>query len=193
MNQKPRRPFGVSLAILASVLLFTVIPMLQVGMILLVEHHFRNLDNTITLPSGETLEGFSGGDFRGGITDERLILQTVMGVGFLVVAALAWYGKPPQMRYVMLLSVLILTAISLGLTIIPSLLDESSPTSGGSLDSLIAPLRCFQLSITLLVPVYVVWYLNRAPARAFYRGYYLSEKSTAHSNHSLPDRAADTT
>jgi hypothetical protein len=29
--------------------------------------------------------------------------------------------------------------------------------------------------LTLLVPLYVLWYMNRAPARAFYRGCYLAE------------------
>lgn len=175
MYKKPGRPFGVSLAILASVLLFSLIPLLQTGMVLLVEAHFRNLDNTITLPSGEVLEGFSGGDFRGGISDERLILNIATAVIFLFVAALAWRGKPPYMRYVMLVSVTLLTAISLGLTIIPSLLNQNTATSGGSLDALVTPLLCLQLALHILIPVYVVWYLNRAPARAFYRGYYLTD------------------
>jgi hypothetical protein len=31
--------------------------------------------------------------------------------------------------------------------------------------------------MSALVSFYVVWYLNRGPARAFYRGYYLPDPS----------------
>lgn len=177
MTVKPGRPFGVTLAIIASVLLFAVIPLLQIGMVLIVENHFRNLDNTITLPSGEVLEGFSGGDFRGGISDERIILQGVTGIIFIGIALLAWRGRPPYIRYIMLVSVLVLTGIALAFTIIPSLLNRNASTSGGSLDILTTPLLCLQLALHILIPVYVVWYLNRAPARAFYRGYYLQQNA----------------
>ena len=171
---KPGRPFGITVAIFASVALYSFIPLLQLGMILLVERHFQNLPQTIMLPNGEETTAFAtGGNFRGDLTDERLILQAVMAVGFLMIAYFAWRGRPAMMRWVFVGAVVLLTAITLGLTVIPGLVESNTASSGGSLDALSIPLLCLQFGASILVPLYVVWYLNRAPARAFYRGYYL--------------------
>lgn len=170
-TDKPPRPFGVTLAILVSVILYAVIPLMQVGLVLAVADHFRNRDSTITLPNGEELtEVASGGEFIGDISTERLILQGTLALGFLVVAFFAWRGKPSFMRYVLMGSVLLLTAITLALTVIPGLQSGGRGISGGSLDNLSTPLLCLQLFVSFFVPLYVVWYLNRAPARAFYQG-----------------------
>jgi len=183
-GNKPGRPFGVTLAIFVSVIIYSVIPLLQIGMILLVEQHFRNLNSTpLLLPDGSTTEqGVVGGDFRGDLATNQIILQGVLALAFLVVAYFAWRGRPKQMRFIFIGSVLLLTALTLGLTVIPTLLEGTSGSglslsfdSGGTLDALSIPLLCLQFVSSVLVPLYVIWYLNRAPARAFYRGYYLEE------------------
>lgn len=178
-QKKPGRPFGVTLAIFISVLLFCVVPLLQVAGVLIVESYFRNLDNTLILPDGQVTQGVSGGDFRGGITDAQLVMQTGVALAFLVVAIFAWIGKPAFMRFVLVGGVLLMMVISLGLSLIPALFASPEPgsgVSGGSLDGLIDVLLGTQFIATLLVPLYVVWYLNRGPARAFYRGYYLQHE-----------------
>lgn len=183
-EKKPGRPFGVTLAILISFILYSVVPLLQIGMILLVEWHFRNINTSpLLLPDGSvTQPGTVGGDFRGDLADSRLILQGVLACAFIIVAYLAWRGRPRQIRFVFMGSVMLFTALTLGLTVIPSLLENPSLmdrsvslSSGGSLDTLSVPLLCVQFVSSVLVPMYVIWYLNRAPARAFYRGYYLKD------------------
>ncbi len=174
---KPGRPFGITVAIIATVVLYSFIPLLQLGMVLLVEQHFQNLDQTIMLPNGEETTAFAtGGNFRGDLSDARLILQGILAVSFLIVAYFAWKGRPSQMRWVFVSAVILLTAITLGLTVIPGFTDRNKTFSGGSLDVLSIPLLCLQFGAIILVPLYVIWYLNRAPARAFYRGSYLEQK-----------------
>jgi hypothetical protein len=45
-----------------------------------------------------------------------------------------------------------------------------------SADAIFDALRSGEVLLMLLVALYVVWYMNRAPARAFYRGYYLKRE-----------------
>jgi hypothetical protein len=174
---RPGRPLGVSLAIFASVLLFSVIPLLQVGMILLVERQIQRANPVIPFSEEGDLDPIAtGGDFRGGVADERLILQIALGIAFLIVAVFAWRGRPAQIRFIFVGAVLLLTGITMILTFLPA--TTGGGLSGGSLDDLINSVLCRPMAISLLVALYVVWYLNRGPARAFYRGYYLPDPET---------------
>ncbi|MDX1991520.1 MAG: hypothetical protein SF029_03985 [bacterium] len=174
---KPGRPLGVTLAIFVSILLFSVVPLLRVGQILLLQQHFQRISQT-TMPFDQqepTEPLFSGGRFTGTFQNDRLIFQAVVGVAFFVIAVMAWVGKPPFMRYVLMITVLCLSFLTIALTLIPSAQQEAEGIGGGSLDGLVRLLSSGQVVTTVLVALYVVWYLNRGPARAFYRGYYLPE------------------
>jgi hypothetical protein len=106
-------------------------------------------------------------------SDAALLWQFISGVVFLAIAIFAWRGKPSSMRYVLIAAVLILTTVTIAATLISlnSVPDvQSGIDSGGSVqDSLLRA----RLVVTALVSLYVMWYVNRGPARAFYRGYYL--------------------
>ena len=172
--QRPSRPLGVSLAIFASVMLFSVFPLMLVAMVLLVQRHFANLDF-----SESGLEPLAmGGDFLG-VSPVRLVVQAVAGVIFLVIAFLAWRGRPASIRYVMLVAVILMTLFSLALAVSQPLTSQNLPQGISSLDSVMSSLSCGQFGLSLLVSLYVVWYLNRGPARAFYRGYYLPDPADA--------------
>jgi hypothetical protein len=172
-EKKPGRPFGVTLAILLGVMIYTIFPLVNVGYVLLIENHFRQIDQTV-IP-GQIGMAASGGDFRGGITDAQIVIQVVVALLFLVVAVMTWRGKPPAMRWVFMAAVLGWAIFSVAMTVITQ---SNTDTSGGSLDALGEVLDTLRLSVTsLLVPLYVVWYLNRGPARAFFRGYYLDPKA----------------
>jgi hypothetical protein len=166
--QKPGRPFGVSLAIFVSVCLFTILPLMQVGMILLVRQHFLNLNfedsglQTIAM----------GGDFLG-VPEGSIIVQSVLSLAFLVVAALAWRGKPSSMRFIMVGAVILLTVIQLISVVASQLSAPNFQAGSSSLDGLMNSIGTGQFILQLLVLLYVAWYMNRGPARAFYRGYYL--------------------
>ncbi len=166
--QHPPRPFGVTLAIIASLVLFTIIPLAEVTMLLMVRLHFSR----VTFTNPEDLPFAIGTDLLG-IPDSRLILQAVIAIVFLIIAFFAWRGRPAFMRYVLMLSCICLTLYNV-LSVFLVQLNQNNFEGGiSSLDSILNSLSFGQFAIGLLVSFYVIWYLNRGPARAFYRGYYL--------------------
>ncbi len=179
-NNRPVRTFGLSLAILASVMLFSLLPLLQVAMVMLVRARVQSMSLDIPGEADAVLPMLSGGSFTG-VADANLVAQVVLGVAFLVIAVWAWRGRPGWIRFVMLGAVLILTAITIVLSVTPLL---ANPDLAAGIDSGGAIMRVLlsgRLLMSVLVAFYVVWYMNRGPARAFYRGYYLSD----------PDKAAE--
>lgn len=162
---KPGRPLGLSLAIVLSILIFALLPLLQAGFVLLLRQQFANI---------EFLE--EGGAYGGsidGISDARLIFSSVSGLLFLVIGVMAWRGKPQIIRYVFVAAVIVITAASIGvslLTLNASATIEQGIDSSGQLGD---TLLIFQMAVSVLIAAYVIWYTNRGPARAFYRGYYL--------------------
>jgi len=170
MVERPGRPFGVTLAIIASVCLFSLLPLLQVGIILLVRQHFLNMDFQ---DSGLELIAM-GGDFLG-VSESNLLLQSVLSMGFLIIAILAWRGRPPSARFALIAAVFVLTALKLWSVVAPLLATPDLQSGASSLDGLMRSLGTGQFILELLVLFYVIWYMNRGPARAFYRGYYLPD------------------
>ncbi len=166
--QRPPRPFGVTLAILASLILFTCVPLMEVVLLVSVRSHFANLK----FADDGTHPFAMGADFLG-IPDSKIILQAGIAIVFLIIAFFAWRGRPKYMRYVLMLTCALLTIFNI-LNIIAGQISQQSLDSGASsLDSILNSLSLGQFAVGVLVTFYVVWYLNRGPARAFYRGYYL--------------------
>jgi len=64
-------------------------------------------------------------------------------------------------------AMLALTAINL-FRIIQAWAAPDDPVFGGQIQSALRNVLLCQLPLMVLVPLYVVWYLNRAPARAFF-------------------------
>ena len=171
---RPGRPFGVTLALIASACLFSILPLLQVGLILVVRQHFLNMEFQDT---GLDMIAM-GGDLLG-VAESSLILQTVLSLSFLLIVVFAWRGKPEAMRFILVAAVFLLTMIKLVSIVAPLFVQQNPQVGASSLDGLMRSLGTGQFIIELLVLVYVVWYMNRGPARAFYRGYYLTEPSEA--------------
>ncbi|MBI5670894.1 MAG: hypothetical protein HZC41_23115 [Chloroflexi bacterium] len=167
--KRPGRPFGVAIAIAAGVFLFALLPLLQVGMALTVRQHFLNAAS-----SDDTFAPLaSGADFIGGVSTGQLALQSVLALAFLVVAVVTWRGRPPQMRFIYVGAVVLLTAIKFAAVLAQSAARPDVQAGVSSGDDLARTLTLGQFVIEFLVMLYVVWYLNRAPARAFFRGYFL--------------------
>ncbi len=162
---KPGRPLGLSIAIVTSVMLFSLLPLLQVGILLLLRERFRAVEY---LEDGGAL-----GSYMLGISDSRLLLQFMLGLAFLLIAAAAWRGKPSRIRIVLVAAVLFLTALTIVLDL-SALAQPAAPDEGfDSSTALTDSLQRARIALSVLVGLYVVWYVNRGPARAFYRGYYL--------------------
>lgn len=171
---KPGRTVGLSLAILASAMLFSILPLIQIAMLLLVRYRFQQVDLAIPGETNAAAPLAVGGDFMGG-DNTSLLVQAVLGAVFLVIAFCAWRGRPRSIRFVMLAAVVMLTVVTVAFSIAPLL---ASPDLRQGLDSgeaIRQTLMSGRLLMSVLVALYVVWYVNRGPARAFYRGYYLSE------------------
>ncbi len=169
--QKPPRTFGISLAIVLSVFLFSVIPFLQIAVLGLIQYRTSG----IGLIDGGTDTPIAVGASFGGVSNEFLIVQALFGAVFLVIAFFAWRGRPSSIRAILIVSVLLLTGFYVwdSVTAIFTPPDpQDGLDAGGPIRTVLHLLR---LAGNLLVPLYVLWYLNRAPARAFFRGAYLPE------------------
>lgn len=166
-HERPPRTLGVSIAIIFSTLLFGVLPLVQMLMVLMLRERFREV---------EFLEGGGaiGGDI-GGVSQSAMLLQLGIGLFFIALGIVAWRGRPGWIRGVMSVSVLLVT----GLTVVTSVqsmaqpVDVSQGISSGDAGAM--TLLQARLVVTILVSLYVIWYMNRGPARAFYRGYYLQK------------------
>lgn len=178
--QRPPRALGVALAILLSVLLYTVIPLMLLWIDLSIQGQFENLINVdIPYPDGSDGQAFAVGGTANIVSTPRLIFDVVTGLGFLVIALFAWRGRPSWIRFLMLAAIATMTALNvlsifMSLRATPSL--DAGFTSG---DGLVNSLLLGRLMFTVLIPAFAAWYLNRGPARAFYRGYYLPEPESA--------------
>jgi hypothetical protein len=166
--RRPSRPLGVALAILTSVFLFTLLPMMQVGLVVVVQQHFA----TLNFPDSGPQPIEVGGDFLG-VSPVNMLIQGVLALAFLVIAVLAWRGRPARIRYIFVGAVIGLTLIKIGVMLVQVLSSPDFVQGYSSLDSLTSAFGRIQAGFELLVMTYVVWYLNRGPARAFYRGYFL--------------------
>ncbi len=171
MNDSPSRTLGLSLAIIASALLFSILPLMQVAWVLLIQARFQSVIGILpqTSSSPETDALATGGDL-GGISMGGIVLQAVIALIFLVIAVMAWRGRPPQIRWIMLVAVLGLTAIGLWQSISTATAPVDIQQGVDSGAAITRQLACGTIAMQTLIPLYVIWYMNRAPARAFYRG-----------------------
>lgn len=169
--QRPPRPLGVALAIFTSLFLFTLLPLMQIGMILVVQRHFSSLE----FPEGGPQPIVVGGDFLG-VSPWAILAQALIAVIFAIILVFAWRGRPSFIRFVFVGSVIFLTLMKIAAMLIQSSATQNLSEGISSLDSLVATFGSIQVVVELVVMIYVVWYLNRGPARAFYRGYYLSRR-----------------
>src|SRR5438128_819529 len=150
---KPGHTLGVSLAILASLMLFSILPLMQVAMVLILRYRMQS----VNLPVGagdSTHPIVVGGDFSG-VTDAGLILQSVLGILFIIIAFFAWRGRPAWIRLAMLAGVLVLTLITIVLSILP-LVNGNDPSAGIDSGAAIAQtLLSGRLIVSILVALYV--------------------------------------
>ncbi len=163
-NAPTRRPPGLTLALLATAALYGVLPLLEA-------YFLYRLDATAE-------EAF----LLGGVTITAWTwIQAGYGALILVVCALAWWGRPPQIRFVLSALLLLLTAVTL-YRVVETWTTPQDLIFGGQVQAALRGfLRC-QLPALVLVPLYVLWYLNRAPARAFYRRVPLSAPRVPHTD-----------
>ncbi|NDJ76407.1 MAG: hypothetical protein GYB65_09120 [Chloroflexi bacterium] len=152
------RPLGVTLALVATGVLYGILPLLEVYLL-------------------QELEATAGEAYiQGGVSISTWkVLQALYGGVVLMICIWAWWGRPPWVRFVLIGAILLPTLFNLW-RVIDAWTSEIDPVFGGQAQeaSRTFLLNCYLPGI-ILVPLYVVWYLNRAPARAFYWRVPLSE------------------
>ena len=111
-KRQTTRPFGVSLAIVVSLILFSFIPLLQVFFTLYIRTQMGDSGMQIG-GSGDAIGGALG---IASITNVQLLLRGVPALLYVGVAVMAWRGRPPVARYVMSGAVVVLWLYGDGLT-----------------------------------------------------------------------------
>jgi hypothetical protein len=149
MTEPRFRPLGISIAILATVVMYGVYPLLFVYPA--VWSFFTRRD--------------AGIDFVGGTWG-------TVGIIFAVViffsSILAWIGRPAGVRWRYIMLVWFAAGVQFAKQI-PALNPPQPDFPSVGTDLQLPPSYVVCLGIVnFLVPLYVTWYLNRAPARAFY-------------------------
>jgi hypothetical protein len=165
------RPLGLSIAFVAGMLLYSFLPLLQIALIVITGIRISGLQFVApTVDGNDLVDAIAvGGDFLGA-SPASLILQAAAAVSFLVISVFAWNRRGSRIRAVYVVAVLAMTAFTLAST---ALRFAVPPTFTTGLDSgamLQRQTAGCGLMIQLIVPLYVLWYVNRAPARAFFRG-----------------------
>lgn len=147
-----RRPLGLTLAIIGVAILYGILPLAEVYFL-----------HRVTATADDELYLLGGVD-----VSQWVWIQGAVGAVILIICILAWWGRPPWIRFVMVGALVLLTIINL-YRVFEAVTGTTDPIFGGQTQSIMRGfLRC-QLPAIILVPLYAAWYLNRAPARAFYR------------------------
>src|SRR5690606_10993623 len=162
----PGRTFGLSLAIAASVMLFTLLPLMQVAMVLIVQFRLQNMQPSLPTPDGAVEPIAMGGNYTG-LPDFALFLQTLIGLACLIMEIFAWLGRHKSIQKIMIGSVCALTLLSLVVSVHPFLTQPSLETGFGSGNSLARSLSTSRIVRSRRIPLYTIWYMRRGPARAF--------------------------
>ena len=165
-EERVRRPPGVTLALVAVALLYGVRPLLEAAL-------FHRLDATADealIPGGITISVWTS-------------VEGAVGGVMLILCALTWIGRPPRIRWALIGAMIALTAVNL-FRIIQAWGTTPDPVFGGQVQSALRNVLLCQFPLMVLVPLYVVWYLNRAPARAFFRQ--ASERKNSHATTPAP-------
>lgn len=138
------KPLGLSIALVLSALLYGLMPLAEAIFFLV-----------LRMRTHRELE-------------PRAWLLLVSGIIFLILMIPAWLGRPPKIRPVLSMAVVGFSVLRLVFVIIEL---SNRPENGPIQDSGTAPSNASNLSLLLiyvLVPLYIVWYLNRHPSRAYY-------------------------
>ena len=145
------RPLGLVLAIFAAFVIYGLGPLIPLFLRLLID-----------------LRGSQAGIDTRSIVDWEAI---AFAVAVFILCVLAWLGRPRWSRWGLIVVVWLATVVQL-ISTIQSLTPQPigpAGTVGGDFQSLTRPLQFCQLIYLVLIPLYLTWYMNRSPARAFYR------------------------
>jgi hypothetical protein len=146
------RPLGLLIAILATGVIYGIGPLIQPLMVFVIN-----------------LRGGKVGDVNIDLLHTMDWLNAAIGLIVIAVCIMAWRGRPAWSRWVLITIVWIATLAQAISLLFPPVDDAAgNAIVGSNLSGVTQPLMACQLILYILIPLYITWYLNRAPARAFY-------------------------
>ncbi len=150
-HARPPRPLGLTVALVATAILYGVLPLLEVYFL----WRLNMAASEAYILGGVDITVWNW--IEGGL-----------GVVMLAVCVLAWWGRPARIRWVLMALLVVITVTNL-YRIGEAWRSSINPIFDGQAQEVLRNfLRC-QFPALVVVPLYVLWYINRAPARAFYR------------------------
>jgi hypothetical protein len=155
---KPRRPFGVSLALVGGVFVFSLIPTFMIAVLAYLANYVQN----------DVQGGISGIEFTGG-NFQPLLVPLVLALIYFVLAVWAWRGRPPVARFIFPLVTAVYCIVTWALLTIPQ---SNGPEVYDSASDLAQGASTIYIFAMIGATIYIAWFMNRWSARAFYRGYY---------------------
>lgn len=170
-EKKPPRTLGIMLAIVASVLMYSIFPLVFVSWTLFYRLRLAEVGVMVGM-SSDSVNALGVAV----LTWWEVAVWLVLALGYAGVAVLSWRGVAPMMRHVMTGSVVLVLVgyTALGLYRLQQNQQALDAAGGLSAANFLAPILNGGFGFSVLVTLYVVWYLNRAPSRAFFRGHYLT-------------------
>jgi hypothetical protein len=146
-DQPPGRTIGLWLSLLTVFIFFglaPLVPPLFIGILHLEGHNFTPSDGSFWVPP-------------------------LVGLLTMVTCVFAWFGRPRRSRELFLAMATLAAVVNLYAAARPVILMSSgSGFGGGSFDSTLQGLGNCLIPLRILTLLYALWYVNRAPARAFY-------------------------
>jgi hypothetical protein len=143
------RPLGLTIGIMAAFVLF--------GFWQLIKFYIA-----YRLNAGEKYFVVSGFPY-----DNWTKAGGIAGVLIMTCAVFAWLGKPPMMRWIFQVMVLVSGLLLIG-EAFTRIYGTTSITGMGSLNNVASDTSQCLIPTYIGTLVYVLWFMNRAPARAFY-------------------------
>lgn len=150
-SQRVYRPLGLSIAIVSTGLIYGLLPLVTIYF----KWRIGAIQDKGLIESGIDITTW---DWLGG----------AFGLVMLALCVPAWLGRPARIRWVFVGALLVVVAIH-ALRIVQVWTEDVDPIFGGQPEQAVHDFLLCQVPVLVMVPLYVVWYLNRAPARAFYR------------------------
>lgn len=102
-------------------------------------------------------------------SDGSFWVPPIVGVLTIITCIFAWFGRPRGSRELFLAMATLAAVVNLYAAARPAILISSGNAfGGGSFDSSLQSIGNCLIPLRILTLLYALWYINRAPARAFY-------------------------
>jgi hypothetical protein len=148
------RPLGVTIALLGAVVFFGIFPLIE----LYLAYRLDRASEGSFIIVGSDLIPLDAWTWFGGLA----------GLLVILVAIPAWLGRLRYIRFVFIGTILLSVAASIA-KIIEHSESDNPILPQNAFESALQDVFGLQYFIQAVMLVYILWYLNRAPARAFYR------------------------